>query len=104
MVAWSLCRRRIRPIELHVRSAIPDSFGIARYNSHGTDMPKFHSDIIQFIGPIDSISIISDVPVVVEGARAQLLMLANPVPITSAIWLFGSGLIGLVGAARSKKV
>ena len=28
---------------------------------------------------------------------------ANPVPIPSAIWLFGSGLLGLVGIARRKK-
>ena len=27
----------------------------------------------------------------------------NPVPIPAAIWLFGSGLIGLVGVARRKK-
>lgn len=28
---------------------------------------------------------------------------ANAVPIPSAVWLFGSGLIGLIGLARSKK-
>jgi len=28
----------------------------------------------------------------------------NPVPIPSAVWLFGSGLIGLIGVARRKKV
>ena len=27
----------------------------------------------------------------------------NPVPVPSAIWLFGSGLLGLVGVARRKK-
>lgn len=27
----------------------------------------------------------------------------NPVPIPAAVWLFGSGLIGLIGLARSKK-
>jgi len=26
----------------------------------------------------------------------------NPVPIPAAVWLFGSGLIGLVGIARRK--
>jgi hypothetical protein len=28
---------------------------------------------------------------------------ANPVPVPAAVWLFGSGLLGLVGVARSKK-
>lgn len=27
----------------------------------------------------------------------------NPVPVPSAAWLFGSGLIGLIGIARRKK-
>ena len=27
----------------------------------------------------------------------------NPVPVPAAVWLFGSGLLGLVGVARSKK-
>ena len=26
----------------------------------------------------------------------------NPVPVPAAVWLFGSGLIGLVGVARRK--
>ena len=37
---------------------------------------------------IDNVSIIADV---------------NPVPVPAAVWLFGSGLIGLVGVARKKK-
>jgi len=28
---------------------------------------------------------------------------ASPVPIPPAVWLFGSGLLGLVGIARRKK-
>jgi hypothetical protein len=28
---------------------------------------------------------------------------ANPVPVPAAVWLFGSGLFGLLGVARSKK-
>ena len=30
-------------------------------------------------------------------------MTVNPVPIPAAVWLFGSGLIGLIGIARRKK-
>jgi hypothetical protein len=29
---------------------------------------------------------------------------ASPVPVPAAAWLFGSGLIGLVGVARRKKL
>ena len=28
----------------------------------------------------------------------------NPVPVPAAVWLFGSGLLGLVGIARRKKI
>ena len=28
----------------------------------------------------------------------------SPVPVPAAVWLFGSGLIGLIGVARRKKV
>jgi len=38
---------------------------------------------------IDNVSIMADV---------------NPIPIPAAVWLFGSGLIGLVGIARKRKV
>lgn len=37
---------------------------------------------------IDNVSIVADV---------------NPIPVPAAVWLFGSGLIGLVGIARKKK-
>ena len=33
--------------------------------------------------------------------RGQLVV--NPIPIPAAVWLFGSGLIGLIGVARRKK-
>jgi PEP-CTERM motif len=30
--------------------------------------------------------------------------LLTPVPVPAAVWLFGSGLLGLIGIARKKKV
>ena len=32
------------------------------------------------------------------------VVMTNPVPVPPAVWLFGSGLLGLVGIARRKKV
>ena len=34
----------------------------------------------------------------------SITSVASPVPIPSALWLFGSGLLGLVGISRRKKV
>ena len=34
----------------------------------------------------------------------EVIFHGNPVPIPAATWLFGSGLIGLIGVARRKKV
>jgi len=38
----------------------------------------------------------------VQDARFRVIA-ASPVPVPAAVWLFGSGLIGLVGFARRKK-
>ena len=32
----------------------------------------------------------------------RLTYVANPVPIPAAVWLFGSGLLGLIGIIRKK--
>lgn len=37
------------------------------------------------------------------GYNAQFNLTAAPVPVPAAVWLFGSGLLGLVGIARRKK-
>ena len=38
------------------------------------------------------------------GGEIRGQVLVNPVPVPAAMWLFGSGLLGLVGLARLKKV
>ena len=35
---------------------------------------------------------------------AGFLLTTSAVPVPAAVWLFGSGLIGLIGVARRKKV
>ena len=34
---------------------------------------------------------------------ASIMLDTNPVPVPAAIWLFGSGLLGLIGVAKRKK-
>lgn len=38
-----------------------------------------------------------------ELSKIQILAGGSPVPVPAAIWLFGSGLLGMVGIARRKK-
>ena len=38
-----------------------------------------------------------------DGALAQSLTTTSPIPVPAAVWLFGSGLIGLMGFARRNK-
>ena len=55
---------------------------------------------------------LSNVPYVSNGVaynydeNGNLVLIADlsAVPVPGAVWLFGSGLVGLMGAARRKKV
>jgi len=38
-----------------------------------------------------------------QGDAGHYLVQTSPVPVPAAFWLFGSGLLGLIGIARSKK-
>ena len=38
-----------------------------------------------------------------QGDAGHYLVQTSPVPVPAAVWLFGSGLLGLIGIARSKK-
>ena len=38
-----------------------------------------------------------------SGGEIRGQVIVNPVPIPAAVWLFGSGLLGLIGIARRKK-
>jgi hypothetical protein len=38
-----------------------------------------------------------------QGFNANFNVMINPVPVPAAVWLFGSGLIGLFGLSRRKK-
>ena len=57
---------------------------------------------IQFDGWVSSISWTNDVPELWHGFTVGVTQV-QPVPVPAAIWLFGSGLLGLSGIARRKK-
>ncbi len=63
---------------------------LADFNFLGTDpLAKFRMDISGY----------SAVPSLIGAYPSSM----SPVPVPAAVWLFGSGLIGLVGVARRKK-
>lgn len=54
-------------------------------------------------GTIDlSVNTLYDFPDVTNGAITLENAIVNAVPVPAAVWLFGSGLIGLIGVARRK--
>lgn len=57
---------------------------------------------IQFDGWVSSISWTNDVPELWHGFTVGVTQV-QPIPVPAAIWLFGSGLLGLTGIARRKK-
>ena len=63
------------------------------YEGHGA---------IQFDGWVSSISFTNNTNELWHGFTIGATAI-QPVPVPAAVWLFGSGLIGLVGAARRKK-
>jgi hypothetical protein len=108
-----------------ISPAIPDTVGIADGQIHFTINPGEAAGIIDFawggttgIKVVDIWQINSDgsltakrVPGMENGpfpgfnAAFQLTGpgLLTPIPIPAAVWLFGTGLLGLVGVARRKK-
>ena len=54
-------------------------------------------EISQGIGPIDSVNLAGTVLI------DDLYLGVSAVPVPAAVWLFGSGLLGLVGVARRRK-
>ena len=70
------------------------------------------ADNFEFVGVIDTDGFLSAEVRELRGKDFQQVLLfaddftigASPVPVPTALWLFGSGLLGLVGIARRKKV
>jgi len=54
-------------------------------------------------GLYQNLSFVSQIEPTFEGYYGSYLVKTSVVPVPAAVWLFGSGLLGLVGVARRKK-
>jgi len=77
------------------------------FNFLGTDLFVNQAGFNQKAGHVDISGIGEIASLLIEPGLDQALIFDNlnfsPVPIPAAVWLFGSGLIGLIGIARRKK-
>jgi len=69
------------------------SFNVVGAQDSSTDIVFADSAFGGFVAP-------GGIPVVVDYLPGQVV---NAVPVPAAVWLFGSGLLGLVGIARRKR-
>jgi len=82
----------------------PDAFGsgVSLSNPSGDTLAGINgSGIIQFSGTFSSIN--WTIPQVENLGWHAFQVAINPVPVPAAAWLFGSGLLGLLGIARRTK-
>lgn len=64
----------------------------------GSLYPSVSQSLVSGFDPGDSIKF----AISPTGAVPPMILYANPVPVPPALWLFGSGLLGLAGIARRK--
>ena len=76
------------------------------FNFLGTDLFVNQAGFDQKAGHVDIFGIGEIASLLIEPGLNQALIFDNlnfsPVPVPAAVWLFGSGLIGLIGFARRK--
>jgi hypothetical protein len=75
--------------------------GFAEWNSTFTTRPNYHTSGLG--AGAATTSLLSSNHDLADATAGHFLVRASVVPVPAAVWLFGSGLIGLVGLARRKK-
>lgn len=77
------------------------------FNFLGADLFVNQAGFDQNAGHVDIFGIGEIASLLIEPGLNQALIFDNlnfsPVPVPAAVWLFGSGLVGLIGIARRKK-
>ena len=78
-------------------------YGDGSWTQSGNSFTGFEAHgAIQFDGWVSSISWNNDVAEFWHGFTVGVTKV-QPVPVPAAVWLFGSGILGLIGVARRKK-
>ena len=75
------------------------SIDLSSINGWGSDTKV----IIQLQNDLSATSNLQGEGAFIQKKYGDIGIVVNPVPIPAAVWLFGSGLIGLIGAVRRKK-
>ena len=71
-----------------------------------TNIPTWMSDTnvtIQIQNNLDAFTGEGDQKAFIQKKFGNMGVIVNPIPVPAAVWLFGSGLLGLVGVARRRK-
>jgi hypothetical protein len=75
------------------------SIDLSSINGWGSDTEV----IIQLQNDLSATSNLQGEGAFIQKKYGDIGVIVNPVPVPAAVWLFGSGLIGLAGVARRKK-
>lgn len=75
------------------------SIDLSSINGWGSDTAV----IIQLQNDLSATSNLQGEGAFIQKKYGDIGVVVNPVPVPAAVWLFGSGLIGLIGVARRKK-
>lgn len=96
----------VSPVSLH-SSDVWDASTLTLSNdgTENANQNPFNFTLMRFVNPagFNSVTFNLEIADGITGGVGVGDLTINPVPVPAAIWLFGSGLIGLIGIARRKQ-